>query len=236
VSSSNNLIKRHYHRVHPCESDRKLEILKYLLTQNTQKSILIVTEDDLEELKDIDTDENVTLLSDISLSERAELTCDILISYNLPSVAGVYLKRLSHVKTHAIILLDIKEQKRLYPIETLLGRTIMQESLKGFETDIEKETQLKKEKTLKAKSEKKEDNPRSKKPYPKDRNKKDNNSDKWAKKDKKPSKYLGKDENGKSIFSGKTGDRNHRYDGTPKTTGRKINIKSLKEKKNKEDK
>ena len=252
MSSSNQLIKRHNHRVHPCENEKKLEMLKHLLDQNLGETILIVTEDDLEELKNIETNENVTILSDISLSEREELTCDILISYNLPSIAGVYLKRLSHVKTRALILLDIKEQKRLYPIETLLGRTVMQESVKGFETNLDKEIKLKKENALKAKNEKRDDKPRydkpykedkrsSKKPYSKDRDTKDNKSDKWAKKDKGTSKYIGKDENGKSIFSGKTGDRNHSYDGTPKartpkTTGKRINIKSLKERNDKEDK
>ncbi|MEO1954850.1 MAG: hypothetical protein ABGW74_09105 [Campylobacterales bacterium] len=59
--------------------------------------------------------------------------------------------------------------------------------------------------------------------------------DKWKKKKKAPNKYLGKDENGKAIFSGKSGERNHRYDGTPrdkydapKKSGKKIKIKSLK--------
>ena len=48
---------------------------------------------------------------------------------------------------------------------------------------------------------------------------------------------LGYDDNGKAKFSGKSGDRNHRYDGTPKDkwdapkkVGRKINIKALKPK------
>ena len=61
--------------------------------------------------------------------------------------------------------------------------------------------------------------------------------DRWAKKKKAPNKYLGKDENGKAIFSGKSGERNHRYDGTPrdkwdapKKVGKKINIKARKPK------
>lgn len=72
--------------------------------------------------------------------------------------------------------------------------------------------------------------------------KKSDKDDKWAKKKKEPNKYLGKDENGKAIFSGKSGDRNHRYDGTPrdkwdapKKVGRKINIKSLKKPTDKKD-
>ena len=60
------------------------------------------------------------------------------------------------------------------------------------------------------------------------------------KNDKKPNKFLGKDESGKAKFSSKSGDRNHRYDGkpkdkyeAPKKEGRKIPIK---ERKPKEDK
>lgn len=57
---------------------------------------------------------------------------------------------------------------------------------------------------------------------------------------KEESKYVGNDENGKAIFSGKTNDRNHRYDGTPrsdtekretykpKKRGKSITVKSLK--------
>ena len=55
--------------------------------------------------------------------------------------------------------------------------------------------------------------------------------------DKKPNKFLGKDESGKAKFSGKSGERNHRYDGkpkesveAPKNVGRKISIKALKPK------
>ena len=55
------------------------------------------------------------------------------------------------------------------------------------------------------------------------------------KKKKAPNKFLGKDENGKAIFSGKSGERNHRYDGTPKDrynapkkVGKAIKIKSRK--------
>jgi hypothetical protein len=67
--------------------------------------------------------------------------------------------------------------------------------------------------------------------------KKDDSSDKWEKKKKAPNKFLGKDENGKAIFSGKSGERNHRYDGTPrdkydapKKVGKKISIKARKPK------
>ena len=59
-------------------------------------------------------------------------------------------------------------------------------------------------------------------------------NDSWAKK-KKSNTFLGHDENGKAKFSGKSGERNHRYDGTkketfdaPKKPARTINIKERK--------
>ncbi|MDQ7067832.1 MAG: hypothetical protein Q9M40_07570 [Sulfurimonas sp.] len=59
----------------------------------------------------------------------------------------------------------------------------------------------------------------------------------WAKKKKGKNMYLGDDENGKAKFSGKSGDRNHRHDGTPrakfgapKAGGKRISIKARKPK------
>ena len=64
----------------------------------------------------------------------------------------------------------------------------------------------------------------------------------WEKKKKAPNKFLGKDENGKAIFSGKDGARNHRHDGSPKektqtpqNAGRKISIEARKPKEPKAD-
>ena len=60
---------------------------------------------------------------------------------------------------------------------------------------------------------------------------------KYDKSGKKPNKFLGKDDSGKAKFSGKSGDRNHKYDGkprenieAPKNVGRKITIKERKPK------
>ncbi|MDD2905526.1 MAG: hypothetical protein PHC74_04435, partial [Sulfurimonas sp.] len=59
-------------------------------------------------------------------------------------------------------------------------------------------------------------------------------NDSWDKK-KKSNTFLGHDETGKAKFSGKSGERNHRYDGTkketfdaPKKPARTINIKERK--------
>ena len=104
----------------------------------------------------------------------------------------------------------------------------------------DEKTQEPKEKTYKPKrdygdEEKKSyDKSGKKKEFKKDFNKSDS-AGKWDKKKKEPNKFLGYDENGKAKFSGKSGDRNHRYDGTPKDkydapkkVGRKINIKARK--------
>ena len=74
---------------------------------------------------------------------------------------------------------------------------------------------------------------KEKKPYSKDDRADRGERKPWEKKERKENKFLGKDESGKAIFSGKSGDRNHRHDGTPKgkptkLTGKKISIKSLK--------
>ncbi|HUH42931.1 MAG TPA: hypothetical protein VLZ29_07435 [Sulfurimonas sp.] len=60
---------------------------------------------------------------------------------------------------------------------------------------------------------------------------------KYDKSGKKPNKFLGKDDSGKAKFSGKSGERNHKYDGkprenieAPKNVGRKITIKERKPK------
>jgi hypothetical protein len=60
-------------------------------------------------------------------------------------------------------------------------------------------------------------------------------SDSWANKKKASNKFLGHDESGKAKFTGKSGERNHRYDGSkkevfdaPKKPPRAINIKARK--------
>lgn len=83
------------------------------------------------------------------------------------------------------------------------------------------------------------DKPKYDKPK-RDEENKDKKFNKFAKSDKKPNKFLGKDESGKAKFSGKSGERNHRFDGkpkdapAPKNVGRVIPIKERKEKKSEE--
>lgn len=260
MSSSTPALKRHNHRVHPCKDERKEELLAFLLSKNSDKTIIVVTSHKTE----LSTQQaNVSILSDEELAAKADLRCEMMISYDLPSKAIKYMARIAHTDTFALILINPSEEKVIHPIETLIGRTIMQENVEGFsEERIEKTAQpvnkdfdpreeRKREflgrddaKDEKKPWEKKEYKPRDdskgdKKPWEKKEYKPrdDSKGDKkpWEKKARSDNKFLGKDENGKAIFSGKSGDRNHRYDGTPnvkapKLTGKKISIKTLKKK------
>lgn len=262
-------IKRQNHRAHPCKSDRKNELLNILLSSNADSKILVITAHDSELIKTNISSENITILSDKDLLDNNELIVDLLISYDLPSDASEYVERLSHTKTHALILLDESEQKDLYPIETLIGRSVVQEVIIGFEPDkIVKEEE---ERTFKQRDFKQGDKPRQNgyssdkkrdyksssdssrkeyKPRSDDDKKRDykpksfdsqSKSSSWGDKNKEKSRYIGKDENGKAMFSGKTRERNHSYDGTPKESvpkriPKKINIKSIKPKKESEEK
>ena len=226
--SATNAIKRQNHRLHPCDAQRKCELLAHLIAQHADQRILVVTSGDPALLAPFAA-ETVTVADDASLAMPSEPTCDLVISFDIPESAVAYMTRLAQAKQFAFALLDPSEQPRLYPIETLLGRTILQETLPGFEPEAPAAT---------PKSFKK---PKSHKrtPRPADGTEK---TEKWAKQNRKPSRpadaadktdkrakhkhnssrYLGKDADGKAIFSGKSGERNHRYDGTPKTDAEKV--------------
>ncbi|PNV83235.1 MAG: hypothetical protein C0627_06840 [Sulfurimonas sp.] len=280
-------LKHNKHRIHPCPNDKKLSLLNLLIEQNGNLDILVVTAQNSAMIKEALKNENIKIFNDNELSEIPELKCELLISYDLPEDASKYLLRVAKATEGAVILLDISEQKDLYPIETLLKRVIRQEIVEGFEyeeqkmiiaqpaqkreyafnadssekpkydkkpfdkpkRDGEKSERKVFEKPKYDKSKKDEkkpdyksfdkpkyDKPKFDKPR-RDDEKKEEKSNKFAKSDKKPNKYLGKDENGKAKFSGKSKERNHRYDGkpkeageAPKNVGRKIYIKERKPK------
>ncbi|QOY52144.1 hypothetical protein [Candidatus Sulfurimonas baltica] len=265
MSANSITVKHNKHRIHPCPNDKKLSLLNLLIANNTKSKILVVTANSPELLKESVNCENVTIMDDKELLGSKDVTCELLISYDLPIAAIVYMSRLARATDAALILLDSSEQKQLYPIETLLGRVIKQDLVEGFayeestkmvvaQKPVERpkrEYAFKTDPEDKPKYDKKPfdkksfDKPKyDKKPFDKpkfDKPKRDGDSGdkakKWEKKDKQPNKFLGKDENGKSIFSGKSGDRNHRHDGSkresydaPKKVGRKINIKARKPK------
>ena len=203
-------------------------------------------------IKDALQNRDIQVIEDRELIKDKALSCDFLISFDMPIKNIVYMARLAKAKERAVMLLDESEQAELYQIEMLLGRAIKQETIKGFEyvaaapkEEVYHKKSLSKDQIkevakqrYEAKTQEPKEKKQDKKPKREYDDKKSPSSDKWAKKKKTPNKFLGKDENGKAIFSGKSGERNHRYDGTPrdkydapKTVGKKINIKARKPKK-----
>lgn len=267
MSDSQITLKHNKHRIYPCPKDKKISLLRLLFAQNSNLDTVVAANSDIELIKEALGDKSIKIFSDKELLKMPDFRCELLISYDLPA-AIVYMARLAKATEGAIILLDIDEQKDLYPIETLLGRVIRQEVLEGFEYEYTKmkiapKTPIKEKKSFdkpKRDCEKpKYDKPKRDGEKPKyDKSKKDGEKPKYdkAKKDdtkssykpfdkpktddkkgKKPNKFLGKDENGKAKFSGKSGERNHRYDGTPKVEAPKKEARKIpiKERKPKED-
>lgn len=275
MSSTQPTIKPNNHRVHPCPNDKKLSLVNKLISDNRESKIIVVTSMDANSVKEFLQNENsqalenVEVLDDKTLIKDENLICDLLISLDVPSKAIIYMARLAHTTSKALLLINESEQNLLYPIETLLGRVIKQDIIEGFEYEVKekpktdsrpapkKMTQSQIKEEAKKRYDEQTCEPKPKKEYKSDDKKdfkrddkkafkkdfkKSDKDDKWAKKKKEPNKYLGKDENGKAIFSGKSGERNHRHDGTardasypPKKVGRKINIKSLKKSEDKKD-
>lgn len=144
---SSPAIKRHNHRVLPCDKNRKIELINFLIEKNSDLDIAIVSKETINNFKDISLNDRVKLINDSQLDSEY----DLIINFDIPDVEQ-YIKRLSHAKTYAFILLDPQEQKLLYPIETALGRSLVQEVIKKFETtqSIElRKAQAKKEKKAK---------------------------------------------------------------------------------------
>ncbi|WP_345969504.1 MULTISPECIES: hypothetical protein [Sulfurimonas] len=197
--------KRQNHRLLLCEESRKNELLAQLLEENADRKISVVTAGDTGA---ISVPETVTVLSDDAV-EGAE-ACDLLISYDLPEVPQRYLDRMALAREGALVLLGEEDRPRLMGIEMLLGRAISQERPEGFAPEeAPKPVQRPK---------------RYKKPsarlYAEDAPKKAPAKPKGKGAPRKPkesgvSRYIGTDENGKPMFSGKTGERNHRHDGKP---------------------
>jgi len=242
--SFNFPIKRQNHRVHPCQSEQKLELLKVLIEANSDKEIVVLT--CKESAPIIEANKNVTVFEDKTLPSKAEKKYDLLISFDLPNSVKEYMLRIVHVKTAAVILLDTDEQHKLYPIETVLGRTILQEIITGFDSTpkvievIEEKESFKQRKEFKRDDRNFNDSKREYKPRDnrdaKPRENRDDKTDRkprqdrdgakpWDKK-RETSKYIGDDENGKPMFSAKSRERNHRYDGTAKSDHEKADYKA----------
>ena len=251
MSSEAISIKPNNHRIYECPTEKKVDLINELISQNPTANIVVACSSDVAALKEKVTNKDVKILEDRELVADAELRYELLISYDIPIKAIVYMARISKATQKAFLLLDKSEQNELYAIEMLLGRAIKQEKLEGYEYPVViKEASAKpaykkmSKEDIKGEAKKRyeaktQDAP--KKEYkPKKEFKK--SDEKWAKKPKPQNKFLGKDESGKAIFSGKDGERNHRHDGTPrgkydapKAGGRKISIKAIKPKESKED-
>ena len=156
-------IKRQNHRIHPCSTTRKTELLNFVISQNPARSILIVTANDTKAI-DIAQTKEITLVSDSDLVQPSDTMYDIVISYDLPDKAIIYMTRYARAKEFAIILLGSEDQKHLYAIETLFGRTITQEPIAGFEPNFGIAVEQKNKEEMaaqRAKREEERSNPRS---------------------------------------------------------------------------
>jgi len=136
--STTNSVKRHNHKVHPCEASRKQELLKHLGSFYEGKKILVLSKANTTttEIKE----KNLTLSNDAGLSQLQEGSFDVLISFDLPD-AETYMKRLAYTNTLALIIVSDKEEALLYPIDMLLGKNLPREVVPGFE--IKKSTKKK---------------------------------------------------------------------------------------------
>jgi len=264
MSANSITIKANNHRVNQCPNDKKIELLNKIIKENEKLDIVVACSKDAEIIKDMLQNQKVRVLEDREIVKDKELSYEMVISYDLPIKGIVYMARVAKATTKAIFLVDVSEQKGLHDIEMLLGRAIKQDIVDGFEYEViekkeddrpyrkmtkdqireeakkryDKVTAEPKEKSYKPK---KDYGDEDRKSYSKDGKKKEfkksDSAGKWDKKKKEPNKFLGYDDNGKAKFSGKSGERNHRHDGTPrdkwdapKKVGKKINIKARKAK------
>lgn len=249
-------IKHANHRVYQVTHEKKRALLELILATNETQKVLLLCKENAQIFDDL-ARENLTISDDAHIDTLSAASYDLLISFDLPSDAATYMKRIALAKEKALLLLDASEQNSLYRIEVLLGRAIKQESPEGFGYPAKEEKKRKPlqkiepqakrayDKKLHEKPRNSEEKPKGEKKFFKKEGEKKpfKKSDKPFKEKgqqgKKPNKFLGYDENGKAIFSGKSGERNHRYDGKPKDapkaaqpkkTGKTINIKELKKK------
>jgi hypothetical protein len=248
MSSNEITIKAGNQRIYQCPNDKKIALINKIIAENEKLDIIVVCSSDVAALRESLDSKKVKVVEDRELVKDKEMRCEFLIGYDMPIKAIVYMARVSRASQKAVMLLNESEQRLLHSIETLLGRAIKQESIEGFmyeveakkEEDPRKRKPLTKEQITEIARKRHEDATvdKPKKEYKDSKDFKGSSDDRWAKKKKEPNKFLGKDENGKAIFSGKSGDRNHRHDGTPKARfdapkagGKRISIKARKPKK-----
>jgi len=129
--SSTYSIKRHNHKVHPCDASRKENLLKHLISVYENKKIVVLSKANAgtTEIED----KNLTLTNDAALSKMGDRKWDVLISFDLPVDVDTYMNRLAYTSTTALILVNEKEEALLYPIDMALGKNLPREVVPGFE-------------------------------------------------------------------------------------------------------
>lgn len=132
MATSLPALKRHNHRVHPCEDGRKNELLSFLLERESGGTVLVVAGAFPEKISESLASETVTFVTDDAIASLEGKTFDLVLSYDLPESVETYLERLKLAGKQAAILLETQRRDRLYPIETFLGRTVREEIIEGF--------------------------------------------------------------------------------------------------------
>lgn len=201
-------LKRRNHRLLLCDQTKKPALLAQLIATHQDLRIAVVTAGDAAALS---LPGGVAVLTDAALPKENEASFDLVISYDLPAEPQRYLERLALCDDLALTLLGEDDRERLLAVEMLLGRAISQERPDGFAPAVPEQPKHAPKRRQKPGAPQRNDAAPKKAPFNKE-----------AKPPRKPkasgvSRYLGTDENGKPIFSGKTGERNHRKDGKPHT-------------------
>ena len=124
-------IKRNNHSLYHSKPSQKQEMLTQIISQYADKSILVVVSN--KDSFSFEDAKNITVKTDDEIMDVDAQQFDIIIHADLPEEASQYIKRLSCAKELSTGLLLAEESQLLYKIETLLGRTILQKHLEGFE-------------------------------------------------------------------------------------------------------
>jgi hypothetical protein len=198
-------LKRKNHRLLLCENTKKQDLLAKLLLENEGRRIAVVFSDDAQK---VSVPENVVVLTDDTLGGE---TFELLISYDLPLDPAQYFARLALCADTALTLLGESDRKNLLAIETVLGRAISQERPEGFAPQAPAQPKQLPKRFNKAVS----PAPKAREPQKPPFKKEARPAAKRTPKESGVSRFIGMDENGKPMFSGKTGERNHRKDGKP---------------------
>ena len=215
-------IKPTNHKIYECPKEKKVELLKKILEENSSKDIVVVCSTEAESLQEKFSDKEIKIVEDRELVKDRELMCDFLISYDMPIEAIVYVERVGRAKERAVMLLDEEEQKVLYKIEMLLGRAIKQEKIEGF--TYPQRVKKSSEKPLRKKLTKEEVQAIAKKRYEKSTQDQPKFDKENSGRDdiKKPKKEFKKE--------GKKDEKWAKKKPAVKTTGKKISIKARKTK------